>query len=183
MAVIITPTSSAMPTAVITESSEKTRSSIKICVMTLAKLATALPLPCSDAPSSLWWISCVLLPMRNAPPRIRMRSRPEISSLKTVKSGATRLITHVSESSSTIRPNIASASPIVRAFFCWLSGSLPERIEMKTTLSMPSTISRIVSVRRATRASGEVSQSNTAFRSAGEEGLRRGFLRRHAPGD
>ena len=54
-----------------------------------------------------------------------------------------------------MRMNIASPRPSCRAFFCWAAGSLPARIEMKITLSTPSTISRNVRVTSAIQASGE----------------------------
>jgi hypothetical protein len=49
--------------------------------------------------------------------------------------------------------NIARDSPKRRAFFCWLSGSLPERMEMNTMLSIPNTISSTVKVKRLIRES------------------------------
>ena len=55
---------SVIPTAVMTESSEKTMSSRRICVSTEANVtfATLPPAPCSSsAPSSLWWISVTAL--------------------------------------------------------------------------------------------------------------------------
>ncbi len=54
-----------MPTAVMTESSEKTMSSSRICAITEPKvtlLRPPAPSPCSSsAPSSLWWISVTAL--------------------------------------------------------------------------------------------------------------------------
>ena len=57
-----------MPTAVMTESSEKTMSRSAIWTSTDANEAATLPPPCSSSPSSRPWISCVLLPSRNRPP-------------------------------------------------------------------------------------------------------------------
>ena len=51
--------------------------------------------------------------------------------------------------SSRIRITIASPSPMRYAPACCEAGSFPTRIEMKTMLSMPRTISSAVSVRNA----------------------------------
>ena len=67
-----------MPTAVMIESSEKTRSMIMICRMTAPKVALTEAEVCPSSPSRLPWISVVLLAIRKRPPSIRMRSRPEI---------------------------------------------------------------------------------------------------------
>ena len=53
----------------------------------------------------------VLFAIRNSPPTIRIRSRPEISWPSTVNSGAVRPITQVIDSSRRIRMNIASDRP------------------------------------------------------------------------
>ncbi len=76
-----------------------------------------------------------------------------------LKSGVVSLTIQASEASSAMRMNIASPRPTCRAFFCWAAGSLPARIEMKITLSTPSTISRNVRVTSAIQASGEVIHS------------------------
>ncbi len=60
-AVIITQSCSAMPTAVITESSEKTMSSTAIWAETAPNEALTLASPSPSSPSSLLWISCVAL--------------------------------------------------------------------------------------------------------------------------
>jgi hypothetical protein len=61
----------------------------------------------------------------------------------------------VMDRSNRIRVPIATVSPRVRARCCCASGSRPARIEMKTMLSMPRTISSAVRVRRAIQVSGE----------------------------
>ena len=77
-----------MPTAVMIESSENTRSTTMICRMTAPKVALTAPATASScSPSSDWWISPVLFQIRNRPPAIRIRSRPEISCPSTVNSG------------------------------------------------------------------------------------------------
>jgi len=54
---------------------------------------------------------------------------------------------------------IANDRPSNLPFFCSSLGSLPERIEIKIILSIPSTISRIVSVNNAISAWGSVIHS------------------------
>ncbi len=79
-AAIMTGMSSTMPTAVMIESSENTRSMMAIWTSTPAKLlAMRRSAPCSS-PSMRPWISPVAFQMRKTPPASRMRSRPEISS-------------------------------------------------------------------------------------------------------
>ena len=56
-AVTITHSSSTMPTAVMTESSEKTMSSSMIWMMTLANDAATRLDACPSSPSSFSWIS------------------------------------------------------------------------------------------------------------------------------
>ena len=56
-AAIMTHSSSTMPTAVMTESSENTMSSSMIWTMTLANDAATLLDACPSSPSSLSWIS------------------------------------------------------------------------------------------------------------------------------
>ena len=61
-AAIMTGSSSTMPTAVMTESSEKTRSTRMIWTMIAANVADfPLPPPWSSSPSSLAWISVTAL--------------------------------------------------------------------------------------------------------------------------
>lgn len=79
-AIIITESSSAMPTAVITLSSENTASSTTIWTITCQNTACAsLPSRCPSSPSSRSWSSIVPLNSRNSPPKRRIRSRPENS--------------------------------------------------------------------------------------------------------
>ena len=63
------------------------------------------------------------------------------------------------ENSKAMRISMASSRPSLRAFGCWSSGSFPARMEMKMMLSMPSTISRPVRVRKPIQACGSVSKS------------------------
>ena len=114
----------------------------------------------SSAPSISWLISMVLLAIRKSPPNPRMRSRPltTISVLTNqlapiVKSGSVNPIIHVIPNRKHILTIMANASPVLRALWRNSSGSLFETMEIKMMLSMPSTISRKQSVRRASQAS------------------------------
>ena len=154
MASTMIETSSTMPTAVITESSENTMSMIAICTMTAAKPARTAAAACSSSssPSSEPWISCTLFHSRKRPPPMRMRSRPEMSLPDDGEQRLGQRMTHASESSSPMRVSIANARPSVRARWRCCSGSRPTSIEMKTMLSTPSTISSAVSVTSAIQA-------------------------------
>lgn len=68
--------------------------------------------------------------------------------------GSFNCMTQVMQRSSSIRVTIAKARPRKRAFARCASGSLSTRMEIKTMLSIPSTISMTVSVSRAIQASG-----------------------------
>ena len=78
--------------------------------------------------------------------------------------------------------NIARERPSVRALACCCGGSLPDRMAMKTMLSMPSTISRAVRVRRAIQASGEKISPLLTGRGWGLRDAVRSFFGRDAVG-
>ena len=84
---------------------------------------------------------------------MRMRSRPEMGRSNTEKIGAVRRMIQAINVRSSTRMTIAASRPARRALGWSVFGSLPERIEMKTTLSMPRTISRKVNVASAMRPS------------------------------
>ena len=65
----------------------------------------------------------------------------ELVAETTVKSGAVSRMIQVSDSSSSDAHDHRRHRPMRRARSCCSAGSLPARIEMKMTLSMPSTIS------------------------------------------
>ena len=88
-----------------------------------------------------------------------MSERPDSSRPNNVISGRVRLITHTIDSSSAMRMNIARNRPVRRARSRRPGGSFPATIAMKMTLSMPRTISRTVSVRRAAHPSAVVIHS------------------------
>jgi hypothetical protein len=70
-----------MPIAVMIESSENTRSIRMSCATTVANDCAAIRLAelvSSPRGSTSWWISCVVLAIRNSPPPIRMISRQEM---------------------------------------------------------------------------------------------------------
>ncbi len=63
-----------------------------------------------------------------------------------MNSGSVSLEIQTIDQSSPMRITIAAMRPTRRARFCCSFGSLPDRIEMKMTLSTPRTISRKVRV-------------------------------------
>ncbi|MNS83346.1 hypothetical protein D3C72_1171310 [compost metagenome] len=160
-AIIMMLSSCTMPTAVMTESSENTASSTTICRMTCQKIACCGFCPASwpALPSTRSCNSMVPLKSRNRPPRIRIRSRPEISLPHTVKSGAVNVTTHAMLASRPRRISKARLRPISRARLRCSGGSLSARMAMNTRLSMPRTISRITSVARPSQAVGSFIQS------------------------
>ena len=109
----MTPTCCTMPTAVITESSEKTMSSAMIWASTAPYDAATRADFSPSGPSSRPWISCVLFATRKSPPTISTRSRPLISApvSGTAKSGFVRPMIQESDSRSRIRMIIARPRP------------------------------------------------------------------------
>src|SRR5918995_2097138 len=85
---------------------------------------------------------------------MRITSRPEISCSSKVNSGAVSPMTQLRERSNRMRNTSPIPSPRRRASACRSSGSLSTSMEIKTTLSMPRTISRASKVRKATQISG-----------------------------
>ena len=162
-AAIITGISSTMPTAVRTESSEKTMSSRTICTSTPRQRrarGSRAGVRGPVSPSSDSWISVVAFQSRKRPPPMRIRSRHENSLTgDRERAAAVRPMIHEIVSSSRMRIPIARPRPMNRARSRWSAGSRWTRIEMKMTLSMPRTISRTVSVRRATQVSGSVNRA------------------------
>src|SRR3954466_2579229 len=151
IAVIITQSWLAIPTAVITESSEKTMSRTRICASTVPAAAGAALFDesCDSFPSSLACISCAAFATRNRPPPMRIRSRPENSFPDTVKRGAVSCISHDSVKSRPIRIPSARAMPVRRIRSRFPAVTRATRMAMKTMLSTPRTISIPVSVSRA----------------------------------
>jgi hypothetical protein len=73
---------------------------------------------------------------------------------KTLNNGSVKLITQDKESNNRMRVISAKANPVFLARFCFSFGSLSEMIEINTILSIPKTISNMVSVSNATQVSG-----------------------------
>ena len=115
-AVIITHSSSTMPTAVMTLSSENTASSTTIWTMTCQKTAWTI-LPCFGlwSPSRRSCSSSVPLAIRKTPPRMRMMSRPEKENVAIENSGCVSVTIQEIENSNAMRINNASVRPITRA--------------------------------------------------------------------
>ncbi|CPP66718.1 Uncharacterised protein [Bordetella pertussis] len=161
-AVIMMLRSCTMSTAVITESSENTASSATICTITCQNAAYCVrpPPPACALPSTRSCSSMVPLNSRNSPPRMRIRSRPDICAPHTVNSGAVSVTTQAMLASRPSRISKASVRPIMRARLRWCAGSLSARMAMNTRLSMPSTISSTIRVASPSQAVGSVIHSN-----------------------
>jgi hypothetical protein len=157
-----------MPTAVITESSEKTMSRKAIWAMTAQNAAPPRGGAASGpwATSSLSWISKVALAMRKSPPPRRMRSRPVNPLPNTPKSGRVSPMSQLIAKRSASRVPSAAARPMRRALRCRSRGSRPARMAMKTMLSMPRTISIAESVTSEIQVSGCARSSSIALRAA-----------------
>lgn len=80
---------------------------------------------------------------------------PPIQEVSKENSGWVSCISSEIPNSNPIRASIASNKPTVRACGCCLRGNLEVIIDRNTTLSIPITISRNVSVRSASHAEGE----------------------------
>src|SRR5215467_6800207 len=170
-AAIITSICSAMPIAVMIESSEKTRSMSTSWAMireNAARAGTARGSSLPSRPSTSRWISCVDLAIRNAPPPIRMMSRQEMAIPNRLNSGAVRPTSQVRPASIKTRNRKASDSPIWRTRRASLGSQREVRIEMKTRLSMPSTISSTDSVASANQAFGSSSSAIIGFQPIGQ---------------
>jgi len=143
----------ARPTAVMTESSEKTTSMMAIWATIITKARCLAPSSFlvwpsrGSSDSRLPKISQVDLKIRKPPPMISTRSRPEMPWPATSMKGLVRPASQLSVSSSRMRVPRASTRPRRRPKVCCSLGSLPTRIDRKMTLSMPRTVSRIVSVK------------------------------------
>src|SRR5262245_30203492 len=106
--------------------------------------------------------------MRKAPPPMRMMSRHDTPIPKTVKSGAVSWTSQLRPASMMTRNTNASDSPIWRTRRASLGSQREVRIEMKTRLSMPSTISSTDNVSSASQALGSSSSAIIGLHSIGE---------------
>ena len=138
---------STIPTAVITESSEKMASSTTICVTTPQNFAplrwVGLLL---SFPSSRSFSSIVALNNRKKPPNSMIKSRALKVNERKLNSGCVRVTSQEIDASSNRRINIASSSPVTRARSRCFGGSFSARMAIKTRLSMPRTSSITISV-------------------------------------
>ncbi len=109
--------------------------------------------------SKLLCISCVDFVRRNNPPRIKTKSRPEMSLPNIENQGYVNFVIWTILNSNASRISIARPKPICLALFRCCSGNLPTSIEIKIMLSIPNTISRAINVLRAIHASGFTTHS------------------------
>ena len=152
-----------MPTEVMTESREKMASRMTIWVMTCQKAAwcSAFFVGSKIWPSSLSCISMVPFRSRKMPPTIRMMSRQEKLWPKKAKRGSVRVTTQATAARSPRRVRRARPRPTKKACLRCEWGRVVERMEMKTMLSMPRTISISMSVPRPAQAEGSATQAKS----------------------
>src|SRR5262249_25689580 len=99
-------------------------------------------------------MGCAAWRMRKGPPPIRMMSRQDMPIPNRLNSDPVRPISQVRPKSIMMRNTNASDSPIWRTRRASLGSQREVRIEMKTRLSMPSTISSTDNVSSASQALG-----------------------------
>lgn len=163
IAATITGTSDVRPTAVMTESIEKTASTATICSNTtvspvltcVARVASV----CFNQDQS----SVELFINRKLPPKIMINSRPvkDISEIEI--SGFVRDMTHEIEKTRAIRVITAKLIPQFLAILRLCSGSLSQSTEINTTLSTPRMISRTSRVAKIAKISGYRKRSNIGY--------------------
>ena len=146
-AAIITARWSTIPTAVITESREKTASSTTICATTGQNFAPRRWVGFSlSFPSSRSLSSTVALNSRNNPPKSMIRSRALKLRPCTLNKGLVSVTSQEIEASNSRRITMASRRPVTRARSRCEGGNLSARMAINTRLSMPSTNSMTTSV-------------------------------------
>ena len=161
--------SSVMPTAVMIESTEKTRSSSRIWKIAPPRVRFSVWPTISSlwsCGSTEWWISLVAFQTRKRPPAIRIRSRQEKPCPKAVKTGWVSPTMKEMVASRTSRMRSAAEMPRRRALTRCSGGSLLVRIEMKMRLSMPSTTSIAISVTMAAHPAGLVRKAKCGARAS-----------------
>src|SRR5690606_17100341 len=160
-ATTITGIWSAMPTAVITESSENTMSITAIWAITTQNTCEAMVVRGSSSwpPLISSRISMTPFTSRKAPPTIRIRSRTEMPMPPMWNSSVCMRARKASETSRQMRVMQATAMPNLRAKARFSAGSRPTAIEMNTRLSMPSTISSALRVTRVSQTFGSARNS------------------------
>ena len=151
-----------MPTEVMMESTEKMASRMTIWAMTCQKAALlALPWGSSTCPSSRSCISMVPLSSRKTPPAMRMTSLQEKPCPQSVTKGSVSVTIHAMAESRQRRIARARPRPSRKARRRSFCGRVEARIEMKTRLSMPRTISMRTSVPRPAQADGSATQAKS----------------------
>ena len=159
-----------MPIAVITESSEKTRSRRAICNIRVAKhrgrglgdlMGARPPLPACGGSRGVAFAEQE--DSADQQDQVATGKALRRSSSKTACSVRRAIQASESENSSAMSHDHRQSQPDEAALFCLLlfAGSRPVRIEMKMMLSIPRTISSAVSVRNANQTSGFKRNSGT----------------------
>ncbi len=100
------------------------------------------------------------LTIRNKPPSRRIKSRQENEYAPTVKIGVVMWMNQVIPASMMTRKMSASDRPMRRAVSCCSRGRRATMTEMKTTLSMPSTISIALKAMKLAQTCGSVRSSS-----------------------
>ena len=104
-------------------------------------------------------VAVVALNSKKIPPSSMMRSRPEKEKSAMVISGFVSVTIQEMTDSSPRRITSASDRPISRALSRCFGGSLSARMAINTRLSIPSTISRTISVNRPAQIEGSINNS------------------------
>src|SRR5690606_34176121 len=152
---------STIPMAVITESKEKTASKTTICATTAVKLAytTLVDTVTSGLPSIFSCSSVTALYTRNKPPNNKIRSRPDKVQSNTVMNACVKVNHKARENNRTRRMNKARDKRMTRASSRCSGRRSSARMEMKTRISIPKTISRIIRVIKPTQIPGSSKNS------------------------
>ena len=151
-----------MPTDVMTESMEKMASRITIWAITCQNAALVVFFCVSmGEPSRRSCISIVPLKRRNVPPPIRMKSRQEKPWPKRCTTGCVRLTTQAMTESRTRRVSRARPRPTRNACLRSDFGRVEARIEIKTRLSIPRTISSRIRVPSPAQAEGSATHAKS----------------------
>src|SRR5690606_9409293 len=104
---------------------------------------------------------------KNNPPNNNMRSRPENVQSKTVIRGFVNVTNHEIANNNPNRINNASERPSTRALSRCSGGSFSAKMAIKTRLSIPSTISKIINVSKPTQIPGSNKNSISSLPHSG----------------
>src|SRR5699024_7540110 len=100
------------------------------------------------------WSSSVPLKIKNTPPKIKMRSRPEKLSSNKVNNGVLSVISQDMMESNPNRINKARDQPSTRARSRNIGGNVSTKIAIQMTLTTPSTSSTNMRVNKPAHAVG-----------------------------